>query len=49
MIGRGIIRYYSHYTIFAITPHADWDETCRIMPHGGDINFLYHYTWSKKH
>ncbi|MFS7975472.1 putative ribosomal protein L14P [Helianthus anomalus] len=30
-------RHYSHYTTFAITPHADWDDTCRIMPHGSAI------------
>ncbi|KAJ0705524.1 putative pectinacetylesterase/NOTUM [Helianthus annuus] len=27
MIGRGIIRHYSHYATFAITPHADWTAT----------------------
>ncbi|KAJ0691766.1 hypothetical protein HanPI659440_Chr15g0578561 [Helianthus annuus] len=34
-----VTSYYSHYTTFAITPHADWDDTCRIMPRGGGIIF----------
>ncbi|KAJ0816205.1 putative Heat shock protein 70 family [Helianthus annuus] len=45
---QGIIRHYSHYATFVITPHADWDDTCGIIPHGGGIITIYHYTWSER-
>ncbi|KAJ0869778.1 hypothetical protein HanRHA438_Chr11g0492851 [Helianthus annuus] len=46
LIGSCVIGIMLHYATFEIMPHADWDDTCRIMPHGGGIIFLNHYGWS---